>query len=156
MCRHQNGTRCTALLYINTKPYMWQYLYIYVLKCCRTPCRPSLDCVGHDSARTSSNLWYNYERWIHISILERSGCRERGGEGERERRLILLLLSINLLITSQTPERIAFFFFFLVCVQSRYLLQSPLFVIQFLLNMTWEYGIVSTMCNISARRKFTK
>ena len=26
ICRHQNGTRCTALLYINTKPYMSVYL----------------------------------------------------------------------------------------------------------------------------------
>ena len=43
----------------------------------------------------------------------------------------------------------------MVCVQSRYLLQSPLFAIQFLLNMTRGYVIVSTRCNTSTRRKLT-
>ena len=134
---------------------MWQYLFLilYVLKCCLTPCMPSLDCVGPDSARTSSNLWYNYERWIHISILERSGCRERGGGGERQRRLILLLLSINLLITSQTLKRIAFFHG--LCSVWEFVAKFVVCYL-FLLNMTRGDVFVSTRCNISTRQKWTK
>ena len=44
----------------------------------------------------------------------------------------------------------------MVCVQTRYFLQSPSFVIQFLLNMTRGYVSVSTRCNTSTRRKLTK
>ena len=46
--------------------------------------------------------------------------------------------------------------FSMVYVQRRNLLQSSLFVIQFLLNMTRGDVFVSTRCNISTRRKLTK
>ena len=45
--------------------------------------------------------------------------------------------------------------FCMIYVKSGNFLQRLLFVIQFLLNMTLGYIIVSTRCNISTRRKFT-
>ena len=64
------GTRMArgVLLYSTSipSPVCGSVFVSYVLKCCRTPCAPLLDYVGPDSARTNSNLWYNYERWIHM------------------------------------------------------------------------------------------